>query len=166
MPEHARKGNCPNVVVEALGNGIDRLTYASRPAATIAHSMMSYIGMCEARPLVLLLEDDSAAAEALQLLLRDWGADVVHGLDAEQLFAAAGARTSGASMIITDFHLGADVNGVSLARQLRKIAPGARVLVLSGSVSGEAQRAATDAGYAFMHKPAPPRAIIDWLEQR
>jgi len=78
---------------------------------------------------------------------------------------AAGARASGASMIITDFHLGPATDGVSLARQLQKKATQARVLVLSGSVSGEAQRAASDAGYSFMRKPAPPRAIIDWLER-
>jgi DNA-binding NtrC family response regulator len=166
MPEHARRGNCPNVVVEALGEGIGRLVYASRPAAAIARSVMSCTVMCDVRPLILLLEDDAAAAEALQLVLRDWGADVVHGLDAAQVVAAAGARASGASMIITDFHLGDEVTGVTLAQQLRARAPEARVLVLSGSVSGEAQRAATDAGYAFMRKPAPPRAIIDWLEQR
>jgi DNA-binding NtrC family response regulator len=153
-------------VVEALGDDIDHSTYASRPAAAIALSVMSWGAMCEMRPLILLLEDDAAAAEALQLVLRDWGADVVHGLDAAQVFAAAGARASGASMIITDFHLGANVTGVTLAQQLRETAPGARVLVLSGSVSGEAQRAAADAGYAFLRKPAPPRAIIDWLEQR
>ncbi|MGD9967362.1 MAG: response regulator transcription factor [Hyphomonadaceae bacterium] len=116
--------------------------------------------------MILLLEDDAAAAEALQLVLRDWGADVVHGLDAGQVFAAAGARAKNASMIITDFHLGPVANGVSLAQQLRETAPDARVLVLSGSVSGEAQRAAREAGYAFMRKPAPPNAIIDWLEQR
>lgn len=121
--------------------------------------------MCQARPLILLLEDDAAAADALQLVLRDWGADVVHGLDAVKVIDAAGPRASGASMIITDFHLGADANGVSLAQQLRDQAPTARVLVLSGSLSGEAKRAATDAGYAFMRKPAPPRDIIDWLER-
>ncbi|MGQ0532238.1 MAG: response regulator [Caulobacteraceae bacterium] len=120
--------------------------------------------MCQPRPLILLLEDDAAAADALQFVLQDWGADVVHGLDAAKVFAAAGARASSASMIITDFHLGADVNGVSLAQRLREKATNARVLVLSGS-SGEAQRAAADAGYAFMRKPAPPQEIIAWLEQ-
>jgi DNA-binding NarL/FixJ family response regulator len=68
-------------------------------------------------------------------------------------------------MIITDFHLGPDANGVSLARRLREAAPSARVLVLSGSPSGDAQSAATSAGYAFMQKPAPPGDIIAWLEQ-
>jgi DNA-binding response OmpR family regulator len=118
------------------------------------------------RPLILLLEDDDAAAEALQLVLEDWGAEVVHGQDAAEVVAAAGLRANGADMIITDFHLGLDANGVSVAGQLRENAPAARVLVLSGSVSGEARDAATSAGYAFMRKPAPPSDIIAWLEQR
>jgi DNA-binding response OmpR family regulator len=121
--------------------------------------------MRQARPLILLVEDDPAAAEALQLVLRDWGAEVIHGQGAEDVFANAGPRAGGASMIITDFHLGPDANGVSLARRLREAAPRARVLVLSGSPSGDAQSAATSAGYAFMRKPAPPGDIIAWLEQ-
>jgi DNA-binding response OmpR family regulator len=126
---------------------------------------MSWAFMCQARPLILLLEDDRAAAEALELVLRDWGADVVHGQDAAEVFAAAGPRASSAGMIITDFHLGLDANGVSIAGQLREKAPAARVLVLSGSLSGEADAAARGAGYAFMRKPAPPRDIIAWLER-
>lgn len=116
------------------------------------------------RPLVLLLEDDAASAEALELVLRDWGADVVHGVDAPHVLASAGARTRDASMIIADFELGLNVDGVSIAQQLCRGAPNARVLVLSGN--REAGRAARNAGYAFMQKPARARSIIDWIEQR
>ena len=119
--------------------------------------------MPEARPLIFLLEDDRAAADALELVLRDWGAEVVHGVNVGDVLAACGRRD--ASMIITDFHLSDKTNGVSIARELRYHAPQARVLVLSGSTSGEAQRAANDAGYAFMRKPASPKDIIDWLER-
>lgn len=38
-------------------------------------------------PLVLLVEDDPAAAEALLLILRDWGAEVIHGPDGDGLVA-------------------------------------------------------------------------------
>lgn len=117
------------------------------------------------RPLILLLEDDCASAEAMQLVLRDWGADVVHGADADDVVSAAGARAANAAMIITDFHLPV-ANGVSAAQQLRQRAPQARVLVLSGSLSNDAKHAAKGAGYAFMRKPAPPRDIIAWLEQQ
>lgn len=118
----------------------------------------------ETRPLILLLEDDSASAEAMQIVLRDWGADVVHGADADDVASTAGSNTSRATIIITDFHL-ADTDGVSAAKQLRKRAPGAQVLVLSGSLDSDAKRAAKGAGYTFMQKPAPPRDLIAWLER-
>lgn len=117
------------------------------------------------RPLVLLLEDNPASAEAMALVLRDWGAEVVHGAGVEEIAAAAGARTASAAIIIADFHLPA-ADGVRAAQQLRARAPDARVLVLSASLNNDASRAAQGVGYAFMSKPAPPRAIIAWLEQR
>jgi len=120
--------------------------------------------MSSKRPLILLLEDDRASAEAMQIILRDWGADVVHGADVKDISSAAGARATQANIIITDFHLpGAD--GVSAAQQLRERAPQAQVLVLSGSLNNDAKRAAKSAGYAFLPKPAPPRDIIAWLDR-
>lgn len=101
----------------------------------------------------------------MQLILRDWGADVVHGADDGDVVAAAGARLANSTIIITDFHL-FQTDGVSAARRLRRRAPRARVLVLSGSLSNDARLAAKGAGFAFMRKPAPPREIIAWLEQQ
>jgi DNA-binding NtrC family response regulator len=129
-----------------------------RPLCDELHTMQS------TRPLIFLLEDDNASAEAMQIILRDWGADVVHGADAENVVSAAGSRASSALIIITDFHLPA-ADGVSAAKLLRKRAPNARVLVLSGSLNNDAKRAAKGAGYAFMPKPAPRRDIIAWLER-
>ena len=116
------------------------------------------------RPLILLLEDDSASAEAMQIVLRDWGAEVVYGIDADDVMSSAGESASRATIIITDFHLNA-TDGVSAAKQLRKRAPQAQVLVLSGSLHNDAKRAAKGAGYTFMQKPAPPRDLIAWLER-
>lgn len=165
MHEHTRTGNCPNGVLEALGEGIGRLAYAARLAAANRRYVMICVHMTRTRPLILLLEDDLASAEAMQLVLRDWGADVIHGADADEILAVADVRAANATMIITDFHLPAG-DGVSAAQRLRKRAPRAPVLVLSGSLNNDAKRAAKDAGYAFMRKPAPPRDIIAWLEQQ
>ncbi|MBX3429806.1 MAG: response regulator [Hyphomonadaceae bacterium] len=120
--------------------------------------------MLAPRPIILLLEDDSASAEAMQLLLRDWGADVVHGADADDVSLAAGPRVDQARIIITDFHL-TETDGVSAAQKLRARAPRAQVLVLSGSLSNDAKHAARGAGYAFMQKPTAPRDLIAWLER-
>lgn len=120
--------------------------------------------MSSKRPLIILLEDDCASAEAMQIVLRDWGAEVVYGADLEDISSAAGKRAEQADMIITDFHLPA-ADGVSAAQQLRRRAPRARVLVLSGSLNNDAKRAAKSAGYAFLPKPAPPGDIIAWLDK-
>lgn len=165
MHEHASAVNSPKVVHEALGDGLCRVAYAARLTDANRCYVMICVRMTNQRPLVLLLEDDHASAEAMELVLRDWGADVVHGASADEIVLSTGARTANAAMIVTDFHL-PEANGVSAAQQLRKRAPRARVLVLSGSLNNDAKRAAKSAGYTFMRKPAPPREIIAWLERQ
>lgn len=115
--------------------------------------------------LILLIEDDAAAAEALLLILRDWGADVVHGADVDAVIADLGPRVADIAFIITDFHLGHGQDGVSLVKRLRETAPRARVLVLSGSFTGRATADAVEAGFDVMQKPARAKAIIAWLER-
>ncbi|HET9230407.1 MAG TPA: response regulator [Vitreimonas sp.] len=114
--------------------------------------------------LVLLVEDDAAAAEALLLILRDWGAEVIHGLGGDAL-AAANGRLNEVRWIITDFNLGKGEDGISLVKRLRTAAPAARVLVLSGSFTGRATAEAAQAGFDVMQKPARAKSIIEWLER-
>jgi hypothetical protein len=115
--------------------------------------------------LVLLVEDDVAAAEALLLILRDWGAEVIHGPDGDALVANVGGRLGEVRWIITDFHLGKGQNGIALVKRLRDAAPAARVLVLSGSFTGRATADAAEAGFDVMQKPARAKSIIEWLER-
>lgn len=164
MHEQGPLVNSPKVVLEALGEGIGRLAYGARLADANRFYVMICAHMTDPRPLILLLEDDHASAEAMQLVLRDWGAEVVHGADLDDVASNAGARAAKADIIITDFHLPL-ANGVSAAQTLRKRAPRARVLVLSGSLNNDAKQAAKGAGYAFMRKPAPLTDIIAWLER-
>lgn len=146
------------------------MLYALRPMSRVgmpfAAATWSDEAMKPRRPLILLLEDDTPSAEALELVLRDWGADVVHCPDPDDALTAAGARPERVGVIITDFHLGPERNGVSVAKTLNKSAPQAHVLILSGSLSNDAKQAATEAGYAFMPKPAQADDIIAWIEER
>jgi DNA-binding NtrC family response regulator len=121
--------------------------------------------MPPARPLALIIEDDSGSAEALSLILRDWGAEVAHGADGAGAEAALGGRVADVRWIITDFHLGRGPDGVTLVKRLTQSAPQARVLVLSGSFHGRATDAATLAGFEVMQKPARAEAIVAWLER-
>ena len=121
--------------------------------------------MSAASPLAVIIEDDAAAAEALTLILRDWGADVVHGLTPQSAVETLGPRARGARWIITDFNLGAPGDSISLLPALMSAAPDARVLILSGSLHGRANAEAAAAGFEIMRKPARADAIIAWLER-
>ncbi|HYD88961.1 MAG TPA: response regulator [Vitreimonas sp.] len=121
--------------------------------------------MTRSAPSILLVEDDLASAEALTLILRDWGADVTHADSAEAIDAMASDRLAGFRYIITDFHLGPGVSGVAIAERLAAQCPGLRVLVLSGSFHAKAAVAAQAAGYEIMQKPARAEAILAWLER-
>ena len=127
--------------------------------------MFTHLVVPEIKPLVLVIEDDAAAAESLLLILRDWGAEGAHGESGETVIAALGDRIAHVRFIITDFHLGRGIDGVSLVKRLQRSAPAARVLVLSGSFSGRATADAAQAGFDVMQKPARAKAIIDWLER-
>lgn len=117
------------------------------------------------KPFVLVIEDDAVSAEALSMILHDWGAEVAHAPHADALDEVLGSRVAAVRYIIADFHLGTGPDGVSLARDVAAAAPGSRVLVLSGSFHGRARVAAQEAGFDMMPKPARADAILAWLER-
>jgi CheY-like chemotaxis protein len=121
--------------------------------------------MAQSKSLVLVIEDDPPAAEALVLLLADWGAQVVHSQNGEEVAAELGPRMNDVRWIITDFHLGGGRDGITVVKRLRAAAPRARVLILSGSFGGRATAEATQAGFDVMQKPARAKSIIEWLER-
>jgi ActR/RegA family two-component response regulator len=115
-------------------------------------------------PLALIIEDDDASAQALALIVSDWGAEVVHDRTGRAAEETLGARLAGLRWIITDFHLGDGEDGVSVVQRLARTATRARVLVLSGSVRGRANDLAVSLGYQVMQKPARAQDIVAWLE--
>ena len=116
------------------------------------------------KPFVLVLEDDPVSAEALTLVLQDWGAEVAHAPNAGQLDRALANRASEIQFIIADYDLGEGPNGVAIANELLTKTKKVRVLVLSGTLRARSDIAARNAGFAMMQKPARADAIVAWLE--
>jgi DNA-binding NtrC family response regulator len=113
---------------------------------------------------VVIIEDEPVSADALALVLRDWGADVTVGANAKAIADQLGPRLREVGWIITDFNLGDGPNGVTEIGVLTQVAPEAKVLVLSGSMHKQAQNSASRAGYSYMQKPARAENIVSWLE--
>lgn len=55
---------------------------------------------------VVIIEDEPAAADALAMIIRDWGADVAVGADTTAITEQLGPRVNEVGWIITDFDLG------------------------------------------------------------
>lgn len=121
--------------------------------------------MVRNKPFVLVLEDDPVSAEALTLVLQDWGAEVAHAAHATLVDAAIAGRADELHFIIADYDLGEGPNGVSIAADLLSTAQRARVLVLSGTLRARSDVAARNAGFDMMQKPARADAIVAWLER-
>ena len=85
--------------------------------------------MSLANRVVLVVDDDPDICWALERVLGALGAQCVRALDGRTALAAA--RLHGPAMALLDAKL-PDIDGLELARNLRKADPGILVLVISG----------------------------------
>lgn len=117
------------------------------------------------KPLILIIEDDDASAEALSLVLRDWGAEVLRAPNGPALRDNAFDELQ-LRYIIADYDLGDGPDGVALARCVMQTARNASALVLSGFFRvAEAEASAAAAGFEILQKPVQPGSILAWLDR-
>lgn len=107
---------------------------------------------------VLVIEDDSIQAEAIDLVLSGFGYTVVVARDAA---GAMAVRHHWLDLIISDYRLPGDQTGVEVVTALRQAnARSIPAIIMTGdtqaSIALEAARAACD----IVHKPCSPKALI------
>ena len=115
--------------------------------------------------LVLLLEDDRRSAEALAMLLDDWGYECIHGPNFEAALPAVRDRVGEVRAFISDYHLQDGATGIEAALMAVEHGITAPVLLLTGTLHGAARQAAGLAGYRFMEKPVAPERLKAWLDK-
>lgn len=115
--------------------------------------------------LVVVLEDDRAAAEALTFLLNDWGYDCAVGSAVEEALSALQGRTDEVRAVISDYHLRDGGTGIEAIAVLAEHGVTAPTLLLTGTLRGAARRTAAAAGYQFMEKPVSPARLQAWLNE-
>jgi two-component system sensor histidine kinase HydH len=114
------------------------------------------------KPLVLLVDDNSALVDNLRETLEDVGyAVATAGTVAEAVLAAAG----GFDVALIDLRL-PDGDGAALTSRLRVDHPDAAIVVLTGNATVETAAAAVRAGaFAYLIKPARTPDLLLTLEQ-
>lgn len=91
----------------------------------------------ERRPGVLLVEDEEAVRAFVQIVLAQSGYDVAPAADAGQALEVFRADPGRFDLVLTDV-LMPGRSGVELVADIRSLAPGVRVLFMSGYAGGSA----------------------------
>jgi signal transduction histidine kinase len=112
------------------------------------------------RARVLVIDDDAIVLQALELLLGQWGCDILAAATLEEAVARVMERQVKPDLILADFRLPGTANGIVAIRQIAKLLdaeiPG---LILTGDTDPRRLREAKLSGYPLLHKPVTALAL-------
>jgi len=139
--------------------------HGHRQAALAPHEAMSADELNGLQ--VLVIEDDSASAQALSGLLESWGCTVVAVEDLQGALSAVRAAFD-PQVILSDYRLRNGENGVDALHGLRTaLGRPVPACLMSGDTDPALMQACRDAGLPLLHKPVRPaklRALLRRLE--
>lgn len=114
---------------------------------------------------ILIVEDDGFALEALQELLRSWGCVVNAAAGVQQALDFVNAYPA-PDLVLTDFRLGEDRNGMDVIAMVRSHARrDIPACLMSGDTDAELIQSAKAAGLTLLHKPVRPAKLRSLLRR-
>jgi len=107
---------------------------------------------------ILYVDSDAGTRRTHKLLLESAGYQV---LTAESVAEAYRIFSSAPDLVIAEYHVVEDANGIKLAAQLKSVRPELPVLLLSATE----EPAGLEHVEAFIHKLEGPTAFLDKVQQ-
>lgn len=109
---------------------------------------------------VWVLDNDAAICAGMRTLLEAWGCQVVTALSAEDLARQVDNYHADADLLIADYHLDDDRNGVDAVAQInaRRSSP-LPALMITANYSNELKLQLRELGHTLMHKPVRPMKL-------
>ncbi len=110
---------------------------------------------------VLLIDDERAIREATRELLRPMQVNVIVAASIAEALACAERTTEQIDMILSDWRLRGQENGLEAVRAVRAVSgQGTPAVLITGETSPELLKQAHEAGLVVLHKPLQPRQLI------
>ncbi|NVK42505.1 MAG: PAS-domain containing protein [Oceanospirillaceae bacterium] len=129
------------------------LPEARRPTAAVSEAWLQGARLW-------VVDNDQAICDGMATLLQGWGCDVVTALSLEDLERQVEVAQDPVDLLIVDYHLDNDENGVDLVAMLRaKRSDDLPVLMVTANYSHELKQQIRDLGYLLMHKPVKPMKL-------
>tara|TARA_B100001059_G_scaffold37112_2_gene30054 strand:+ start:19940 stop:22564 length:2625 start_codon:yes stop_codon:yes gene_type:complete len=109
---------------------------------------------------VWVLDNDAAICAGMRTLLEGWGCEVITALSEEDLAAQVDNFHAPADLLIADYHLDNDVNGVDVVSRInaRRGTP-LPVLLITANYSNALKLQVRELGHVLMHKPVKPMKL-------
>lgn len=135
------------------------VTVPRAEAVPVRRQRVQRSGLSEQLPLtVLCLDNDAAILDGMRALLGRWGVDCRVALDVAR--ARQELADGPIDMILADYHLADDVDGLQALRQLRETCgPLPPAVMITADGSSEFKQRARALGYPVLHKPVRPAAL-------
>ncbi len=116
--------------------------------------------------LIVVIEDDALALDAMRGLLRRWGCLVVTAESESEALASLVDDDQLPDLIISDYRLAGGHTGIEAIQRLRS-ALGAPIpaFLVTGDIAPERLREASANGFHLLHKPVGPMALRAMLNQ-
>ena len=106
---------------------------------------------------VWVVDNDMAICLAMRTLLEGWGCLVTTGLSEEDLAEQVGSFQTPVDLLIVDYHLDNDINGVDVVVNINQQRPTPiPTLMITANYSNELKQQMRVLGHTLMHKPVKP----------
>ncbi|WP_083454147.1 hybrid sensor histidine kinase/response regulator NahK/ErcS' [Pseudomonas sp. P97.38] len=109
---------------------------------------------------VWVLDNDAAICAGMRTLLEGWGCQVTTALSEQDLARQMDDDPAGADLLIADYHLDHDQNGVDAVARInaRRTAP-IPAMMITANYSNELKQQIRERGHTLMHKPVRPMKL-------
>jgi DNA-binding response OmpR family regulator len=123
------------------------------------------VGRLEGRETVLLVEDAPALRSAARQILSRRGYTVLEAGSGEEALEIAARHAGGVHLLLTDVVM-PGLSGAQLAERFRAVAPGTRVLFMSGYTDDSIVRhGVVESGVAYLQKPFTPETLLQRVRE-
>ncbi|MEE2001429.1 PAS-domain containing protein [Alkalimonas sp. MEB108] len=136
------------------------LTQMTRPVEELSRPRSALAGLK-----VICVDDDATNLEALKVLLQQWQIEQVEGFYDEQSLLAFAAEHPAPDVLLIDYQLGQNSNGLDLYQQLQVYWQHVPGILVSASPQADLARQAQRLGLLFLAKPIKPAALRASLNQ-
>ncbi len=165
----ARMLEHPLTVRSAVGKGscfavtVPVVTWSSTVPARVAqpddHAYDALHGA-----VVCVIDNERAILEAMQTLLRRWGATVVVGASAADLLATLERHDARPDVVVADYHLDDGEDGIDAIQRVReRLGSNMPGVIVTADRTAEVRSHVADNGFAILNKPVRPGRLRSLL---